>query len=151
MPVFVPAHRDLLACDLVVSADGGQWEEDQPALLLGLRGLCALQIDVRAAKGDVHSGSFGGTFQNPIHALATLIASMRSPAGKILVEGFYDAVRPLDETDRARLAEIPYDEAEFKTGLGVGELYGEPGFSTYERMWTRPTLDVNGIWGGFQG
>ena len=70
MPVFVPAQRDLLACDLVVSADGGQWEEDQPALLLGLRGLCALQIDVRGAKGDVHSGSFGGTFQNPIHALS---------------------------------------------------------------------------------
>jgi acetylornithine deacetylase/succinyl-diaminopimelate desuccinylase-like protein len=151
MPVFVPAQRDLLACDLVVSADGGQWEEDQPALLLGLRGLCALQIDVRGARGDVHSGSFGGTFQNPIHALSSLIASMRSPAGKILVEGFYDAVRPLAETDRAGLAAIPYDEGKFKTDLGVSELYGEPGFSTYERMWTRPTLDVNGIWGGFQG
>ena len=147
---MIPKHKDLLACDLILSADGGQWEEDQPALIVGLRGLCAIQIDVQAASQDTHSGQWGGTFLNPIHALTRIINSMRSPEGKILVEGFFDAVRPLTDTDRAQLAEIPYDEEEYKSKLGVADLYGEPGFSTYERVWTRPTLDVNGIWGGFQ-
>jgi len=147
----VPKYKDLLACDLIISADGSQWEEDQPALIVGLRGLCAVQIDVQAAKQDSHSGQWGGTFLNPIHALTRMIASMRSPEGKILVDGFFDAVRPLTDTDRAQIAEIPYEEASYRAKLGVPELFGEPGFSTYERVWTRPTLDVNGIWGGFQG
>ncbi len=147
----IPKYKDLLACDLILSADGGQWKEDQPALIVGLRGLCAVQIDVQAASQDSHSGQWGGTFLNPIHALTRIITSMRSPDGKILVDGFFDAVQPLTDTDRAQIAEIPYDEEEYKSKLGVAELYGEPGFSTYERVWTRPTLDVNGIWGGFQG
>ena len=148
---MIPRHKDLLACDLILSADGGQWEENQPALIVGLRGLCAVQIDVQGAKQDCHSGQWGGTFLNPIHALTRIIASMRSPEGKILVDGFFDAVRPLSDRDRAQIAEIPYDEAEYQSKLGVSELFGEPGYSTYERVWTRPTLDVNGIWGGFQG
>jgi acetylornithine deacetylase/succinyl-diaminopimelate desuccinylase-like protein len=148
---FISAHRELLTCDLILSADGGQWDENQPALLIGLRGICTLQIDVKGAAQDVHSGVFGGTFQNPIHALAKIIASMRSPDGKILVDGFYDAVRPLSEADREQISAIPYDESEYKKELGVRELYGEPGYTSYERRWARPTLDVNGIWGGFQG
>jgi acetylornithine deacetylase/succinyl-diaminopimelate desuccinylase-like protein len=147
---FIPANRELLACDLIVSADGGQWDEDQPVLTLGLRGLCALQVDVQAARGDIHSGTFGGTIMNPIHALVRILDSMRSLQGKIAVEGFYDAVRPLSDIERAQIAQIPYDEAEYKAELGVDELFGEPGYSTYERAWTRPTLEVNGIWGGFQ-
>jgi acetylornithine deacetylase/succinyl-diaminopimelate desuccinylase-like protein len=151
LPEFVGAHKDLLACDLVLSADGGQWDEDQPALQVGLRGLCALQIDVQAAAHDVHSGTYGGSFQNPIHALVQLLNSMRSPKGKILVEGFYDAVRPLSEEERARFAAIPYNESDYKQKLGINETWGEPGFTTYERIWARPTLEINGIWGGFQG
>jgi acetylornithine deacetylase/succinyl-diaminopimelate desuccinylase-like protein len=151
LPAFISANRELLACDLIFSADGGQWDEDQPALMIGLRGLCALQIDVRAARSDTHSGTFGGTIMNPIHALARLLDSMHTPQGKVAVEGFYDAVRPLSDVERAQIAEIPYDESDYKAKLGVNELHGEPGFSTYERAWSRPTLEVNGIWGGFQG
>ena len=148
MPDFISSQRDLLACDMVLSADGGQWEEDQPALNVGRRGLAALQIDLQGAAQDVHSGTYGGTFQNPIHALAQLIASMRSPQGKILVEGFYDAVSELSASERAQIADIPYDELQYLEDLGVERLFGEAGYSTYERAWVRPTLEVNGIWGG---
>jgi acetylornithine deacetylase/succinyl-diaminopimelate desuccinylase-like protein len=148
---FISANRQLLACDLIFSADGGQWDEDQPALMIGLRGLCSLQIDVRSARSDTHSGTFGGTIMNPIHALVRLINTMHTAQGRIAVDGFYDAVRPLSETEQNQIAEIPFDEADYKAGLGVEELFGEPGFSTYERAWVRPTLEVNGIWGGFQG
>ena len=151
MPEFLPGHKDLFACDMVISADGGQWDQDQPQLTVGLRGLCAVQIDVRTARQDVHSGSYGGTFLNPIHGLARIIDSMRDSEGKILVEGFYDSVRALSESERAQIAEIPYSEQEFKEEIGIPKTAGEPGFTTHERMWVRPTLDVNGIWGGFQG
>jgi acetylornithine deacetylase/succinyl-diaminopimelate desuccinylase-like protein len=151
LPAFVAANKDLLACDLVISADGGQWAEDQPGLCVGFKGLCGMQIDVRGAKGDLHSGIYGGTVQNPIHALARLLDTMRSAEGEILVEGFYDAVRSLSDEDRAMIARVPFDEAAYKAQLGVTGLFGEPGYSTYERGWARPTLEVNGIWGGFQG
>jgi acetylornithine deacetylase/succinyl-diaminopimelate desuccinylase-like protein len=151
MPDFIASQKDLLACDMVLSADGGQWEEDQPAVNVGRRGLCALQIDLQSAAQDVHSGTYGGTFQNPIHALARLIASMHRPEGGISVEGFYDTVRKLTESERAQIAEIPYDESQYMGELGVTRLFGEGGYSTYERAWVRPTLEVNGIWGGFQG
>ena len=148
---FLAANSELLGCDMVVSSDGGQWSEDQPSLLVGLKGLCALQINVQGTKADVHSGMYGGAIQNPIHALARLLDSMRSHEGRILVEGFYDEVRPLSEQDRTQIAEVPHDEAEYKEQLGVDELFGEPGYTTLERAWARPTLEVNGIWGGFQG
>ena len=151
MPDFISSRRDLLACDMVLSSDGGQWDENQPALNVGRRGLSALQIDLQGAEQDVHSGTYGGTFQNPIHALAQLLTSMRSPQGKILVEGFYDAVSDLSDSERAQIAEIPYDESQYLAELGLEQLFGEAGYSTYERAWVRPTLEVNGIWGGFQG
>jgi acetylornithine deacetylase/succinyl-diaminopimelate desuccinylase-like protein len=151
LPEFISANRQLLACDLILSADGGQWDEDQPALMIGLRGLCNFQIDVRAARSDTHSGTFGGTIMNPIHALVRLIGTMHTTQGAIAVTGFYDAVRPLTEPEQDQIAEIPFDEADYKAELGVDELFGEPGYSTYERAWIRPTLEVNGIWGGFQG
>ena len=151
MPDFISARRDLLACDMVLSSDGGQWEENQPALNVGRRGLAALQIDLQGAEQDVHSGSYGGTFQNPIHALAQLLTSMRSLQGKILVEGFYDAVLDLSDSERAQIDGIPYDESQYLKDLGLDQLFGETGYSTYERAWVRPTLEVNGIWGGFQG
>ena len=151
LPDFVATHRQLLACDLVLSADGGQWSEDQPSLSIGFKGACGLQIDVRGAKTDLHSRMYGGAIQNPIHALVRLLDSMRSPDGKILVEGFYDAVVPLSEADRARIAAAPFDEDAYKGRLGVDDLFGEPGYTTLERTGARPTLEVNGIWGGFQG
>jgi acetylornithine deacetylase/succinyl-diaminopimelate desuccinylase-like protein len=150
LPEFISANRSLLACDLIFSADGGQWDEDQPALMIGLRGLCNLQIDVQAARSDTHSGTFGGTIMNPIHALVRLIDTMHTPQGAVAVDGFYDAVLRLSETEQDQIAEIPFDEADYKAELGVDELFGEPGYSTYERAWIRPTLEVNGIWGGFQ-
>ena len=151
LPDLVREHKNLLACDLVISADGWQWSEDQPSLLLGLRGLCVLQVDVKGANTDLHSGSYGGTVQNPIHALVSSLATMRGADGKILVEGFYDDVQPLSQADREDIAAVPFDEAAYKAELGVAELFGEIGYSPLERIWARPTLEVNGIWGGFQG
>ena len=151
LPSFVETYGELLASDFVVSADGGQWSEDEPALLTGFRGMCALQIDVDGADTDLHSGGYGGTVQNPTHALARLLDSMRGTDGKVLVEGFYDEVVPLTDEDRRQMAAVPYDKDEYLSRLGVPDLFGEPGYTTWERAWARPTLEVNGIWGGFQG
>jgi len=148
---FIAANRDLLACDLVLSADGAQWSEDEPALLLGMRGNCGMQIDLRGPKSDLHSGVYGGAVQNPIHALVRLLDSMRSPEGKVMVEGFYDQVTPLSEADRAMISAAPFDQTAYKEQLDVDALFGEPGYTPLERLWGRPTLELNGIWGGFQG
>jgi acetylornithine deacetylase/succinyl-diaminopimelate desuccinylase-like protein len=151
LPPFIAANREKFACDFVVSADGGQWAEDQPAIALAFKGLCGMQIDVTGPSHDVHSGGYGGAIQNPIHALVQLIASMRGEDGRILVEGFYDSVRPLSAEDRAQIAAVPFDEVEYKARLGIDETFGEVGYSTLERAWGRPTLELNGIWGGFSG
>jgi acetylornithine deacetylase/succinyl-diaminopimelate desuccinylase-like protein len=147
---WVAAQRALLACDVVLNADLGQYSETQPGLSLGLRGLAGMQLDVTGPAHDLHSGSYGGAVQNPIHALVALLASMRGADGRIQVEGFYDAVEPLDAQTRADIAAVPYDEAAFKGELGLSALYGEAGYTPIERIWARPTLEVNGIWGGFQ-
>jgi len=148
---FLAAHRERLACDMVISADNGQWSETEPSLLTTLRGMCALQIDVRGANTDLHSGIYGGTVQNPLHALVQLLASMRGPDGKVLVDGFYDDVRPLTAAYREHIARVPFDEEAYKAQLGVEELFGEAGYTPLERIWARPTLEINGLWGGFQG
>ena len=151
IPSFVSEHKELLACDLALSADGGQWSETEPAIMLSIKGICSLQIDVKGAKTDLHSGTYGGTIQNPVHALVRLLDSMRSPEGRILIEGFYDAVVDLSEAERAEMARVPFDEADYLEDLGLDQAFGEPGYSTLERAWIRPTLEVNGIWGGFKG
>ncbi len=151
LPDFIEANKAKFACDMVLSSDGGQWSETEPALMVGLRGLCALQIDVVGPDHDMHSGGVGGAIQNPIHALVKILDSMRADDGKILVDGFYANVRELSDEDRQFLKDIPYDEAEYMAEMGLNGLYGEPGLSTMERIWARPTLEVNGIWGGFQG
>jgi acetylornithine deacetylase/succinyl-diaminopimelate desuccinylase-like protein len=151
LPVFVAANRERLACDLVLSADGGQWSEDQPQLLIGLKGACGIQIDVRGATSDLHSGLHGAAVANPIYALVSVLGSMRSAEGEVRVEGFHDDVRALSEADRAAIAEVPFDEQAYQDSVGVTELVGEPGYSPRERSWARPTLDANGIWGGFEG
>ncbi len=151
LPDFIAANRDLLSCDLVLSADGGQWEEDQPALILGTRGLAAIYIDVQGPDHDLHSGTYGGTIANPIHALVQILDSMHDQDGRIIVDGFYDDIRSLADEERAQLARVPFDEAEYLNEIGVTCVFGEPGFTTYERAWARPTIEINGIYGGFQG
>ena len=151
LPTLVANQRDLLACDLVVSADGGQYSEEQPALLIAFKGLAGVQIDVHGARTDLHSGVYGGAVANPIHALVHILDSMRSPDGMILVEGFYDAVEPLSPEDRTAIAAIPFDEKAYKEMIGVDTLVAEPGYTPQEHLAGRPTLEVNGIWGGFQG
>ncbi len=151
LPNFIAAHKELFACDMVISSDGSQYSEDEPALLVGLRGLSALQIDVQGPAYDLHSGMYGGAVHNPIHALVELLATMRGPDGRVLVDGFYDRVRDLSETEREQIAAVPFDEAEFKEQVDIAADFGEPGFSIRERVWARPTLEINGIWGGFQG
>ena len=146
---FIIDNRDRLGCDYVVSADGGQFGEEQPNLLVGFKGLCAVEIELTGPERDLHSGQYGGTVQNPIHALARLIASMRDDEGRITIESFYDEVVTPSQADSQQIAEIPHDDAEFAQGLGVDHLFGEPGYSTLERAWCRPTLEVNGTWGGF--
>jgi len=148
---FVGANRELLACDLALSADGSQWSEHEPALLLSLRGICALQVEVRGPQNDMHSGMYGGTIQNPLHALAELIAGLHDGAGRVAVAGFYDDVVEPTPAQRRQYARVPFDEAAYLAATGAPALYGERGWSTYEREWIRPTLEVNGMWGGFQG
>ncbi|MGI6206707.1 MAG: dipeptidase [Anaerolineae bacterium] len=148
---FIPAHRDLFACDFALNADSGQWSETEPALAMGVRGICLLEMTVHGPKTDLHSGGFGGAVQNPLHALAEIIAGLHGPDGRVTVEGFYDGVAELTPEERAAIARVPYDEEEFKAQAGVQELWGEAGYTTLERLWVRPTLEVTGMWGGFTG
>jgi len=148
---FVEAHASMLACDAILNADAGQFSATQPAMGMALRGLCALQIDLDGPNSDLHSGSYGGAVQNPIHALIKLLDAMRGDDGRILVEGFYDDVLPLTPKDRQDIAAVPWDEQAYMDDLGVDALWGESGFTPRERAWGRPTLEINGITGGFQG
>jgi len=148
---FIAENARLLQADMIFSADGGQWDENQPNMIIGLKGLVGCEITVSGAKGDQHSGMQGGGIANPIHALSHIIASMKGLDGKITVEGFYDDVVPLSEPDRQAIAKVPFDEGRYISDLGVPDVFGEPGYSTNERLWARPTLELNGIWGGYQG
>jgi len=151
LPDFITAHKDLLSCTMVLSSDGGQWDEDQPALILGTRGMAAVFIDVQGPNHDLHSGTYGGTIVNPLHALIRILDSMHDGDGRITVDGFYDDVRLLSDEERGQMARVPFGEAEYLRETGSTSLFGEPGFTTYERAWARPTLEINGLYGGFQG
>jgi acetylornithine deacetylase/succinyl-diaminopimelate desuccinylase-like protein len=148
---FIKANGALLKADMIFSADGSQWDEGQPELCVALKGLVAAQINVTGARSDQHSGSQGGGIANPIQGLSQIIASMKGLDGKIKVAGFYDDVIELTVEDRAAIARVPFDEAKYIEGLGVPDVFGEEGFTTRERLWARPTFEVNGIWGGWQG
>jgi len=147
---FISSHKDLLKCDLILSADSLQFTTDQPAMILGTKGLAAVLIDLETAGMDMHSGLYGGAVPNANHVLVELLATLRDREGRILVEGFYDDVVPLADEEREAIKRVPLDP-NFAQTLGVDVLVGEPGYSTYERMWARPTLDVNGMWGGYTG
>ncbi len=148
---FIKANVALLKADMIFSADGSQWAEDQPNLITGLKGLVAAQITVTGARGDQHSGQQGGGIANPIQGLSHIIASMKGLDGKIKVAGFYDDVIDLTVEDRAAIARVPFDLEKYITDLGVSDIFGEEGYTTRERLWARPTLEMNGIWGGWQG
>lgn len=150
---FFEAHASTLACDFVISADGSQSSATQPSLTLGLRGAAAIEVEVTTLARDVHSGSFGGAVQNPIRALVQLLATMFDPVtNKVLVKGFYDHVRPIEATDRGDLLAANYDEKkELVEGIGALEPLGEDGFTSLERIWLRPTLELVGIDGGYSG
>lgn len=150
IPEFMPAHVERFASDLAVSADGGQFSETEPLLLMSLRGICGVQIDLHGAATDLHSGLHGGRIQNPIHALTQILGSLRRPDGTVAVEGFYDDVAALTVEERAAIARVPFDRDEYLREVGLDEEFGEPGYTNRERGWVRPTLEMNGIWGGFQ-
>ncbi len=151
LDAFVERHKDLLAADVVVSADGAMWRIDEPSLTVASRGLCGLELTLTAASKDLHSGRHGGGVANPLHAIAAIIASLHESDGRVAVAGFYEAVRELSADERAALAALPYDERAYLAQVGAPAAFGEPGYTTLERQWTRPTLEVNGMWGGYQG
>lgn len=150
LPGFIASRTELLACDTAVNADGGNGSPDLPISAIARRGLASIQINVRSAQIDMHSGA-GGAAPNSIHALVYILDSMRDAEGRITVPGFYDDVRPLTEQDREQLARYAGSVERLKQSAGFKDFYGEPEFTAYERTVVRPTLEVNGIWGGYQG
>jgi acetylornithine deacetylase/succinyl-diaminopimelate desuccinylase-like protein len=141
-------RRPDLEADLVVSADGAMWRSSEPSIAIAAKGLVAFDLVVTGPATDLHSGRHGGAVRNPLHALAELLAGLHELDGSVAVAGFYDDVLPLTDPERAALARVPFDEEAYRAEIGVSALYGEPGFSTLERLWTRPTLEVNGVEGG---
>jgi acetylornithine deacetylase/succinyl-diaminopimelate desuccinylase-like protein len=151
LDAWLEANRERLAADVAVISDTSFFDGNVPAITVGLRGMMYAQVDVSGPHLDLHSGQFGGTVENPATALATILAGLHDADGRVALPGFYDSVRPLSEHDRAELARLPFDEDAYRRELGVPALTGEPGYTVLERRGARPTLDVNGIWGGFQG
>jgi acetylornithine deacetylase/succinyl-diaminopimelate desuccinylase-like protein len=151
LEAWLSANRDRLAADVAIISDTGFFEGNIPAITVSLRGLMYAQIDVVGSTVDLHSGSYGGAVPNPANALAGIIAALKGPDGRIRIPGFYDAVVALTEEEQASIAELPFDEEAYRQDSHIEGLVGEVGYSTLERRATRPTLDVNGLWGGFQG
>jgi acetylornithine deacetylase/succinyl-diaminopimelate desuccinylase-like protein len=151
LEAFVTAHRDMLAADVVLSADGAMWRIDEPSLTVANRGLCGVELTLRGAAKDLHSGRHGGSVANPLQGMARLIASLHHDDGRVAVAGFYDRVRDLTAAERADIVALPFDEAAYLDQVGAPAAVGEPGYTTLERQWTRPTLELNGVWGGYQG
>jgi acetylornithine deacetylase/succinyl-diaminopimelate desuccinylase-like protein len=148
---YLADNAKKLACDVVVVSDTAQFAVGQPAITYGLRGIAYFEVKFFGPKIDQHSGVFGGAVTNPINALTQLLSKMIDSRGRIQIPGFYDAVVPLTEAERKQFAQLGFDEEAFKKGLGVDGLTGEEGFTTLERRWARPTFDINGIYGGYQG
>src|ERR1700737_2479561 len=148
---FVRANLDRLKSDYCVISDTAMVAKGFPAITYALRGLIYFELRVEAASVDMHSGQLGGMVPNPVQALAEILLRLKDPAGHVLVPGFYDGVRPLSNDERRQFARVAFDEAAIKRTYGLRALHGEAGFTPTERNWARPTLDVNGIWGGYQG
>ena len=148
---FVEVHTALLKSDVVLISDTSMLSIEDPSIDVGLRGLSYIEVAVTGPNRDLHSGVYGGAVANPITILARMIASMHDVHNHITIPGFYDDVQELSTAERAELARAPFDEAAYKADLGITELWGEAGYSTHERTGIRPTLEVNGIWGGYTG
>jgi acetylornithine deacetylase/succinyl-diaminopimelate desuccinylase-like protein len=145
-------QRERLACDVIVVSDTTMWAADVPSMCAGMRGVIDAQIDVYGPDRDLHSGSFGGAVPNPLHALAGLLAALHDGNGRVMLPGFYDKVAELTPGERELFARLPFDEkAWLATAGNSGAAYGEAGFSTIERLWARPTAEINGMWGGHTG
>lgn len=148
---FLVAWKDRLKADVIVVSDTSMLGPDQPALCYALRGLCYTQIEVAGPARDLHSGEFGGAVKNPGIALAQILAGLHDADGRITVPGFYDKVRTLTATEKQAIADLPFDEKAFLHETGAPQAFGEKGYSTYERVTSRPTCDVNGMWSGYIG
>jgi acetylornithine deacetylase/succinyl-diaminopimelate desuccinylase-like protein len=145
-------RRDRLRCDVIVVCDATMWSAEVPSMCVGMRGIAEAEISLRGADRDLHSGSFGGAVPNPLHVLADLVSGLHDADGRVTVPGFYDRVRPLSDGERDLIARLPFDEKAWlaKAG-GSGAAAGEAGYGTLERIWARPTAEVNGMWGGHTG
>ena len=148
---FIRGHKADLAADVVVISDSPMFARGVPSICYGLRGLVYFQIDLRGSNTDLHSGSFGGAVANPAFVLSQLIAQMKDRGGRVRIPGFYDDVVPLQEEERKAWASLPFNEKKFKKDFGVPKLFGESGYTTLERIWARPTFEVNGLLSGFTG
>jgi len=148
---FVRANKAALAADVVVISDSAMFDRGVPSICYSLRGLIYFQIDLRGTKSDLHSGLFGGAVANPAMVLAQILAQMKDRGGRIKIPGFYDDVRTLSDQERAAWEKLPFNEKKYRKDLGAPKLFGESGFSTLERVWARPTFEVNGLLSGFTG
>jgi acetylornithine deacetylase/succinyl-diaminopimelate desuccinylase-like protein len=145
------AHADELACDVVVVSDTGMWAKDTPTSCTGMRGLISAQVDFTGPTGDVHSGSFGGAIPNPITELVRVLAQLHDADRHVTIPGFYDGIVELSDTDRELFAKLPFDEQTWLGNAKSSAPAGEAGYSTLERVWARPTAEINGIYGGHTG
>jgi len=148
---FIPENQSLLAADSVLISDTGMLAPGQPVLVYGLRGNCHVLVDITGPAHDLHSGSYGGGINNPINALAHIIAKLKDERGHIMIPGFYDRVRPLSVEERELMGQFPFDAAALLAETGAPETWGEPEYSLVERISARPTLDITGIIGGYTG
>ena len=146
---FVSSNKDKLSADVIVISDTSIINNDNPSITIGLRGLSYMQVELTGPNRDLHSGTYGGAVNNPINQLCEIIASLKDKNGKILIPGFYDNVITYQDQERDEINNVPFDLSEFKSHIEIGDTFGEKGYSTVERIGTRPTLDVNGIWGGY--
>lgn len=148
---WLKSNLGRLGADVLVVSDSSMLAPGQPALTYGLRGIALMEVRLQGAARDLHSGTYGGGAPNPIHAAAWMITRLKGEDGSIQIPGFYAKVRPASEAERAMYTELPFDEGEFAAAIGATAMPGEEGYGLLERLWVRPTLDVNGIWGGYQG
>ncbi|MBN9349527.1 MAG: dipeptidase [Chitinophagaceae bacterium] len=148
---FVSEHKDLLKADVILISDSSMIGLETPSIDIGVRGLSYIEVEVTSANRDLHSGTYGGAVANPITVLAKMIASCHDKNNHVTIPGFYDDVAPVSKEERKLIAKAPYDEEAYKKEIGINEVWGEKGYSTNERTGIRPTLEINGIWGGYIG
>jgi acetylornithine deacetylase/succinyl-diaminopimelate desuccinylase-like protein len=148
---FIRKNRDLLSCNMVLISDTAMFGEDQPSITYGLRGLAYMEIHVSGPNRDLHSGVYGGAVENPANVLCEIIAQLKNSDGLVQVDGFYDDVEPMTPEMRDAYKNLPFNEEQYKKNLNLKAVHGEKGYSTLERASARPTLDVNGLWSGYQG